>query len=81
MKRFVIILICMLTCLALFAGCINKKSSRDQNMDLNNSVGTDISDEVDNADDPTRPDNLPDGFVYSFKDPENAGGITVTPRG
>ena len=30
----------------------------------------------DNSDDVT----LPDGFTYSFRDPDNADGIVVTPR-
>ena len=44
MKKIAIILACMLVCLALFAGCTDKKGSGDYDLDLNNSVEIDIPD-------------------------------------
>lgn len=44
MKGFVIMLVCMLTCLVLFAGCTDKKGDDDQDTNVGNSV------EIDNAD-------------------------------
>ncbi|MEY8404048.1 hypothetical protein AALA54_12070 [Oscillospiraceae bacterium 44-34] len=86
MKKITVILVCMLVCFSLFAGCTNQKNGDDQDTNLGNSVeidDTDIAidtepglDTEDNPDDVT----LPDGFTYSFRDPDNADGIVVTPR-
>lgn len=81
MKRFAIILVCMLTCLALFAGCTDKKGDDNQDADVNNAVEVDIPDGEGNTDEPTGSDSLPDGITYDYKDPDNADGIVVTPRG
>ena len=86
MKKIAIILACMLVCLLLFTGCTNQKDGGDQDTNLGNSVEFDDTDiEIDtepglgtedNPDDVT----LPDGFTYSFRDPDNADGIVVTPK-
>ena len=80
MKKITAILACMLVCFLLFTGCTN------QDTNVGNSVEIDDTDiEIDtkqgldtegNSDDVT----LPDGFTYSFRDPDNADGIVVTPR-
>ena len=86
MKKITVILACMLVCFLLFTGCTTQKDSTDQDTNLGNSVeidDTDIAidtepglDTEGNSDDVT----LPDGFTYSFRDPDNADGIVVTPR-
>ena len=86
MKKIAIILACMLVCLSLFTGCTDQKNGGDQDTNVGNSVEFDDTDiEIDtepgldtegNSDDVT----LPDGFTYSFRDPDNADGIVVTPR-
>ena len=86
MKKITAILACMLVCFLLFTGCTTQKDSTDQDTNLGNSVeidDTDIAidtepglDTEGNSDDVT----LPDGFTYSFRDPDNADGIVVTPR-
>ena len=86
MKKIAIILACMLVCLSLFTGCTNQKDGGDQDTNLGNSVEIDDVDikidtepgldTEDNSDDAI----LPDGFTYSFRDPDNADGIVVTPR-
>ncbi len=86
MRNFAIILVCMLACLTLFSGCKDKKDNTDQDTNLGNSVEIDDAD-ID-IDAETRPDGednsdtitLPDGVTYSFRDPDNADGIVVTPR-
>ena len=86
MKKLAIILVCMLVCFTLFTGCTNQKDGHDQDTNLGNSVETDDADlEIDAESKPDAEDNsdngdLPDGFVYEFKDPDNADGIVVTPR-
>lgn len=86
MKKITAMLACMLVCFLLFTGCTNQKDGSDQNTNVRNSVefdDTDIAidtepglDTEDNSDDVT----LPDGFTYSFRDPDNADGIVVTPK-
>ena len=86
MKKIAIILAWMLVCFSLFIGCTNQKNGDDQDTNMGNSVEIDDTDiEIDtepgldtegNSDDVT----LPDGFTYSFRDPDNADGIVVTPR-
>jgi len=86
MKKFMMILACVLVCFSLFAGCTDQKGNDEQDTNLGNSVeidDTDIAidtepglDTEDNSDDIT----LPDGVTYSFRDPDNADGIVVTPR-
>lgn len=86
MKKFMIILACVLVCFSLFAGCTDQKGNDEQDTNLGNSVeidDTDIAidtepglDTEDNSNDIT----LPDGVTYSFRDPDNADGIVVTPR-
>ena len=86
MKKLAIILVCMLVCFTLFAGCTDQKDGNDQDTNLGNSVEIDDADlEIDAENKPDAEDNsangdLPDGFVYEFKDPDNADGIVVTPR-
>jgi hypothetical protein len=85
-NKIAIILVCMLACFSLFTGCTDQKDGNDQDTNLGNSVeidDTDIAidaepglDTEDNSDNVT----LPDGFTYSFRDPDNADGIVVTPR-
>ena len=86
MKKIMMILACVLVCFSLFTGCTNQKGNDDQDTNLGNSVeidDTDIEidtepglDTEDNSDDVT----LPDGFTYSFRDPDNADGIETFAR-
>lgn len=86
MKKIAIILACMLVCFSLFTGCTNQKDDSNQDTNVGNSVEIDDADikidtepgldTEDNSDDVT----LPDGFTYSFHDPDNADGIVVTPK-
>lgn len=86
MKKIAIILVCMLVCFSLFTGCTDQKNGNDQDTNVGNSVeidDTDIAidtgpglDTEGNSDDVT----LPGGFTYSFRDPDNADSIVVTPR-
>ena len=86
MKKIAIIGVCMLACFSLFTGCTDQKDGSNQDTNVGNSVeidDTDIAidtepglDTEDNSGDVT----LPDGFTYSFRDPDNADGIVVTPR-
>ena len=86
MKKIAIILAWMLVCFSLFIGCTNQKNGDDQDTNMGNSVEFDVTD-ID-VDAETRPDaednsdsvSLPDGYTYSFKDPDNADGIVVTPK-
>lgn len=84
MKKFAMILACMLACCVLFSGCKDKKNNGDQ--ELGNSVEIDDTDlEIDTEGKPDSEEDsdsvsLPDGFTYSFKDPDHADGIVVTPR-
>ncbi len=86
MKKFMIILICVLTCFSLFTGCTDQKDSGDRNTNLKNSVEIDDTDiKVDTEPGLVSENNsdnvsLPDGFNYSFRDPDNANGIVVTPK-
>lgn len=86
MKKITVILACLLVCFSLFTGCTDQKGNDEQDTNLGNSVeidDTDIAidtepglDTEDNSGDVT----LPDGVTYSFRDPDNADGIVVTPR-
>ena len=86
MKKIAVILACMLVCLTLFTGCTDQKDSDKQDTNLGNSVEIDDTDIGGDAeakpDAENNPDNvdLPDGFTYSFRDPDNADGIVATPR-
>ena len=86
MKKIAIILACMLVCLSLFTGCTNQKDGGDQDTNVGNSVEIDDTDiDVDAETKPGDEGNsdsvsLPDGYTYSFKDPDNADGIVVTPK-
>ncbi len=86
MKKIVIILACMLICFSLFTGCTDQKNGDSQDTDLGNAVEIDDADiEIDaepGTDTGENSDNitLPDGFTYSFRDPDHADGIVVTPR-
>ncbi len=87
MKKIAIILACMLICCSLFTGCTNQKGGDNQDTDLGNSVEIDDADlEIDAEAKPDAEDNsdivdLPDGVTYTFKDPDSADGIVVTPKG
>lgn len=86
MKKITVILACLLVCFSLFTGCTDQKGNDEQDTNLGNSVeidDTDIAidtepglDTEDNSGDMT----LPDGVTYSFRNPDNADGIVVTPR-
>jgi len=83
MKKLALVLACMLTCSILLTGCTDNKGNDDHNLD--NSVeidDTDIADADMGIDTETLPgtETLPDGFTYSFRDPDNADGIVVTPK-
>ncbi len=86
MKKIAIVLACMLICFSLFTGCTDQKGGDNQDTDLGNSVEIDDADlEIDAETKPDAEDNsdivdLPDGVTYTFKDPDNADGIVVTPR-
>ena len=86
MKKIVIILACMLACFSLFTGRTNQKNGGDQDTNMGNSVEFDDTDiDVDTETKPDAEDNsdsvsLPDGYTFSFKDPDNADGIVVTPK-
>ncbi len=86
MKKIAIVLACMLICFSLFTGCTDQKGGDNQDTDLGNSVEIDDADlEIDAETKPDAENNsdivdLPDGFTYTFKDPDNADGIVVTPR-
>ena len=86
MKKIVMILACALVCFSLFTGCTNQKDGDDQDTNLGNSVEFDDTDlAIDTDPGPDTEDNsgdvtLPDGFTYSFRDPDNADGIIVTPK-
>ena len=86
MKKIAIILACMLVCFLLFTGCTNQKNGDDQDTNVGNSVEFDDTDiHVDTETKPGAEDNsdsvsLPDGYTYSFKDPDNADGIVITPK-
>ena len=84
MKKITVILACMLVCFLLFTGCTNLKDGSDQDTNVGNSVEFDDID-IDAGTKPGSEDNsdsvsLPDGYTYSFKDPDNADGIVVTPK-
>ena len=86
MKKIAIILVCMMVCFSLFTGCTDQKNGGDQDTNVGNSVEFDVTDiDVDAETKPDAEDNsdgvsLPDGYTYSFKDPDNADGIVVTPK-
>jgi len=86
MKKIMIILVCVLACFSLFTGCTNQKGNDDQDTNSGNSVEIDDTDiEIDTEPELDTENNsydaiLPDGFTYSFRDPDNADGIVVTPR-
>ena len=86
MKEIAIILVCMMVCFSLFTGCTDQKDGSNQDTNVGNSVEIDDTDiDVDAETKPGDEDNsdsvsLPDGYTYSFKDPDNADGIVVTPR-
>ncbi len=84
MKKITVILACMLVCFLLFTGCTKQKDGTDQDTNVGNSVEFDDID-IDAGTKPGSEDNsdsvsLPDGYTYSFKDPDNADGIVVTPK-
>ena len=87
MKKLATILVCMLVCFTLFAGCTNRKDGNDQETNLGNSVeidDTDLKPDTEknpNSEEDSDSVSLPDGFTYSFRDPDQADGIVVTPRG
>lgn len=85
MKKLVIILACMLVCLCLFSGCTDQKNGSNQDTNLGAVEIDDTHLEIDAEKKPDAEENsdnidLPEGFTYSFKDPNNADGIVVTPR-
>ena len=86
MKKIMIILVCVLACFSLFTGCTNQKGNDDQDTNSGNSVEIDDTDiEIDTEPELDTENNsydaiLPGGFTYSFRDPDNADGIVVTPR-
>lgn len=79
MRKIVIGLTCALACIAVCAGCVDKKADGDQDADLTGAVEVDIPDSEDNADE-AETNSLPDGLTYDFKDPDNAAGIVVEPK-
>ena len=87
MKKAAIILACMLVCITLFAGCTNRKDGSDQETNLGNSEeidDTDLKPDTEknpNSEEDSDSVSLPDGFTYSFRDPDQADVIVVTPIG
>ena len=86
MKKIMMILACVLVCFSLFTGCTDQKDGSNQDTNVGNSVEIDDTDiDVDAETKPGDEGNsdsvsLPDGYTYSFKDPDNADGIVVTPK-
>ncbi len=86
MKKIAITLACALVCFSLFTGCTDQKDGDNQDTNVGNSVEFDDTDiDIDAGTKPGAKDksdnvSLPDGYTYSFKDPDNADGIVVTPR-
>ena len=86
MKKIMMIFACVLVCFSLFTGCTDQKNGGNQDTNVGNSVEFDDTDiDVDAGTKPDDEDNsdsvsLPDGYTYSFKDPDNADGIVVTPK-
>ena len=86
MKKFMMISVCVLVCFSLFTGCTNQKGNDEQDTNLGKSVEIDDADiKIDTEpglDTEGNSDNvtLPNGFTYSFRDPDNVDGIVVTPR-
>ena len=86
MKKITAILACLLVCFLLFTGCTDQKDGGNQDTNVGNSVEIDDADiEIDTEPGLDTEDNfddvtLPDGVTYSFRDPDNADGIVVTPR-
>ena len=86
MKKFMMILACVLICFSLFTGYTNQKDGTNQDTNVGNSVEFDDTDiDIDTGTKPGAENNsdsvsLPDGYTYSFKDPDNADGIVVTPK-
>ncbi len=84
MKQFGIIFVCTLACLILFSGCKDKKDNGDPKP--GNSVEIDdtgLESGTERSPDPGEDSgrvSIPDGFAYSFRDPDHADGIVVTPR-
>lgn len=86
MKKIMMIFACVLVCFSLFTGCTDQKGNDKQDTNVGNSVEFDDTDiAVDAEIKPGAEDNsdnvsLPDGYSYSFKDPDNADGIVVIPK-
>ena len=86
MKKIMMIFACVLVCFSLFTGCTDQKNGGNQDTNVGNSAEIDDTDiDVDAKAKPGAEDNsdsvsLPDGYTYSFKDPDNADGIVVTPK-
>ena len=86
MKKIAMLLVYMLICFILFTGCTEQKDDGNQDTNVGGSVEIDDTDlEIDAERKPDAEDNsdtvdLPDGFTYSFRDPDSADGIVVTPR-
>lgn len=79
MRKSVIILACILVGSTLFSGCTDRRGRSGQDTNAGSSVEVDDTDIVD-TDIDAGTEHLPDGFTYSFKDPDSSGGIAVTPR-
>ena len=77
MKKTVILLIYVLTCLSLLSGCTNDKNSSNLSEDSGNAMEVDIDTEEMMDTDRSSDD---DGIEYEFKDPKNADGIEVIPK-
>ena len=74
MKKWLIILACMLVCFTLFTGCTGDSGKDNSGSDLGNAVEIDI--DTEGTDDTET--SIGDGnIVYDFKDPENSDGIVV----
>ncbi len=83
MKKLAITLTCILACFTLLSGCTDKKNDSQQDLDVSVSVEIDdINGDINptELDEPDDSNTLPGGFTYSFKDPDHADGIVVTPR-
>ncbi len=87
MRKFVVIMTCMLACFILLAGCSDKEKDSQQNQNVHNAVEiddrdleSDITPESETESSPDSAYTLPDGITYEFKDPDNADGIVVTPK-
>ncbi len=87
MRKFVIIVACVLGCFILLVGCTDEQKDSRQNQDVPNAVEIDNRDLENDTTSESETESLPEadytlpgGITYKFRDPDNAEGIVVTPK-